>query len=294
MEYPALVRMGTLYPFLDVLRRAGCPIDRHLENCRLLRQVNECDPESYIPLANALCFLERSSRSEGMEDLGFLAGAQTRIHDLGEYGRLVLSEPTVLQALRRAHRASRNYNTSLREWTISEGSNLRLCRAFRLTSPVGLSHADHFAQLLTLDPHAYRALQAYYPRYGVWYPVQHYTMFLAERTPQLQSLIVRPIEATVTYHDNCCVGRRCGSSRDGSPRCRAMRELSCRCVGVVAPSGRRPVSGCQTLLSSGSGSRRRCADSTCLRPNRLLSVSTSRAISCREADSPAENKSIWR
>ncbi len=68
-----------------------------------------------------------------------------------------------------------------------------------------------FAQLLTLDPHAYRALQAFYPRYGAWYPVQHYTMFLAERMPQLQSLIVRPVEATVTYHDNCCVGRRCAS-----------------------------------------------------------------------------------
>jgi Fe-S oxidoreductase len=23
-------------------------------------------------------------------------------------------------------------------------------------------------------------------------------------------MIVKPIEATVTYHDNCCVGRRCG------------------------------------------------------------------------------------
>ncbi len=35
-------------------------------------------------------------------------------------------------------------------------------------------------------------------------------MFLAERLEQLRSLIVKPIETTVTYHDNCCVGRRCG------------------------------------------------------------------------------------
>jgi Fe-S oxidoreductase len=60
-----------------------------------------------------------------------------------------------------------------------------------------------------LDPHAYRALHAFYPRFGAWYPVQHYTMFLADRLEQLRPLAVKPIEATVTYHDNCCVGRRC-------------------------------------------------------------------------------------
>lgn len=68
---------------------------------------------------------------------------------------------------------------------------------------------QQFETLLTLDPHAYRALQAYYPRFGAWYPVQHYTMFLAERMEQLKELVAKPIEATVTYHDNCCVGRRC-------------------------------------------------------------------------------------
>jgi AraC-like DNA-binding protein len=149
MEYPDLVRMGTLFPFFDVLRRAGCPIDRHLEQCRLLRQVHESDPETYIPLASVLCFLETSSRAEGMEDLGFMAGSQTTIYDLGEFGRLILRAPTILQALRLAQQATSNYNTSVRFWMIPEGNNIRLCREFRLTSPVGLSHADHFAQLMT-------------------------------------------------------------------------------------------------------------------------------------------------
>lgn len=67
-----------------------------------------------------------------------------------------------------------------------------------------------FGKLVVLDPHAFRALQSFYPRFGAWYPVQHYTMFLAEHLEQLRPLIVRPVEAVVTYHDNCCVGRRCG------------------------------------------------------------------------------------
>jgi len=72
-----------------------------------------------------------------------------------------------------------------------------------------LFNQQQFDKLLVLDPHAYRAVHAFYPRYDAWYPIQHYTMFLAERMEQLKSLIVRPIEKTVTYHDNCCVGRRC-------------------------------------------------------------------------------------
>lgn len=73
-----------------------------------------------------------------------------------------------------------------------------------------LLNQQEFDKLLVLDPHAFRALQYSYPRLGAWYPVQHYTMFLAERLEQLKSLVVKPVPSTVTYHDNCCVGRRCG------------------------------------------------------------------------------------
>lgn len=73
-----------------------------------------------------------------------------------------------------------------------------------------LLNQQEFDRIVTLDPHAYRALHAFYPRLGSWYPVQHYTMFLAERLEQLRPLVLKPVAATVTYHDNCCVGRRCG------------------------------------------------------------------------------------
>jgi Fe-S oxidoreductase len=69
---------------------------------------------------------------------------------------------------------------------------------------------QEFDTIVTLDPHAYQALCRYYPRFGAWYPVQHYTTFLANRAAQLQPLIVQPVETTVTYHDNCCLGRRAG------------------------------------------------------------------------------------
>jgi Fe-S oxidoreductase len=68
-----------------------------------------------------------------------------------------------------------------------------------------------FEKIVLTDPHGFRALQKFYPRYGVDVPAQHHTMFLADRLDEIKPLLTKPVEATVTYHDNCCVGRRCGS-----------------------------------------------------------------------------------
>lgn len=65
-----------------------------------------------------------------------------------------------------------------------------------------------FERLVTLDPHAFRALRQFYPRHDAEYPVEHYVTFLAERLDQLRPLLTKPVTAKVTYHDNCCAGRR--------------------------------------------------------------------------------------
>ncbi|MBN2128038.1 MAG: (Fe-S)-binding protein, partial [Sedimentisphaerales bacterium] len=68
-----------------------------------------------------------------------------------------------------------------------------------------------FKRLVMTDPHGFRALEKFYPRHGVKIPVaQHYTMYLAEQIDKIRPLLTNRVEATVTYHDNCCVGRRCG------------------------------------------------------------------------------------
>jgi len=67
-----------------------------------------------------------------------------------------------------------------------------------------------FEKLVMLDSHSYRALSHFYPRFGAEYPVEHHTTYLADRLEQLKPLLSKPIEAKVTYHDNCCIGRRAG------------------------------------------------------------------------------------
>lgn len=64
-----------------------------------------------------------------------------------------------------------------------------------------------FNEIVTADPHAYNAFKNEYPALGISYPVRHYTEFLAERLDQLQPLLTEPLDATITFHDPCYLGR---------------------------------------------------------------------------------------
>jgi Fe-S oxidoreductase len=64
-----------------------------------------------------------------------------------------------------------------------------------------------FNEIITSDPHAYNALKNEYLALGISYPVRHYTQFLAERLDQLKPLLKRAVNATVTFHDPCYLGR---------------------------------------------------------------------------------------
>lgn len=67
-----------------------------------------------------------------------------------------------------------------------------------------------FKKIVVTDPHALNSLRNIYPDYGRKYPTEHYAMFLADRLEQLAPLLKKPVQAKVTYHDNCCLARRCG------------------------------------------------------------------------------------
>ncbi len=88
MQIIPLVRAKYVYVFGGVLDRIGSPRRRLLERVGLSERILE-DPEAIIPAHQAWAFIGSAARSEGIDDLGLVAGDMS-IQDYGAFSDQLL------------------------------------------------------------------------------------------------------------------------------------------------------------------------------------------------------------
>lgn len=98
MQIIPLVRAKYVYAFGSALDRIGSPKRRLLERVGLSERVLE-DPEAIIPAHQAWAFIGSAAHSEGIDDLGLVAGDMS-IQDYGAFSNQLFQVPNLNQALK--------------------------------------------------------------------------------------------------------------------------------------------------------------------------------------------------
>jgi len=153
MRLVGLTRAGIIFPIVSVLERVGAPVDRLLAAAGVPDWAR-ADSEMLIPTWTPARLLAEGVRSQGIENLGVLAGQQARIESLGTFGRLIRCSQTLGDALEEVVRDHPTFSSNSRVWLRSRGEQIELCQAFpnKLDKfDNGWQQADHYILMLLLD-----------------------------------------------------------------------------------------------------------------------------------------------
>lgn len=126
MQSIPLVRASHLLSYIDVLRTVGAPVQRELRRARLPMLLDEV-PDSYVPTAVALQFLDTIVHSEGLLELGLLVTERTTFGRLSaDLQAALLSAPTLYGRVRRLGEFAAAENTNVRLSITGEGDASRI------------------------------------------------------------------------------------------------------------------------------------------------------------------------
>jgi AraC-like DNA-binding protein len=150
MKSIPLVRVNSFSPFINFLDHLGSPTQKWLEEFRL-RLFSLEDPEALIPRHLAFNFIEKAARQEGIENLGFLAGQQISVPNLGNFGRIICGSLTLYDALKTIQTIFPIYNSRERLWFKQRGEQIWFCHQYLDNPRLYMQCPPQFALTLMLD-----------------------------------------------------------------------------------------------------------------------------------------------
>jgi len=148
-----LTRAGIIVPIVGVLERVGAPVDMLLMRAGVPMRAR-ADPEMLIPTASTARLLAEGARSQGIDNLGLLAGQQARIETVGLFGRLIRRSPTLGAALTEVVSHHPTFSSNGRMWLHPHGEQVEFCQAFTAMFgrfDLGWQQASHYILMLMLN-----------------------------------------------------------------------------------------------------------------------------------------------
>lgn len=145
-----LCRASALLPFVRFCEAIGAPVSRQLSDSGLSLDAVET-PEALFPLARGFSFAGRVAREEGLAQLGFIVGMNTRFQELGAFGRFVLHSGTLHDALGKVSGIIQLYNSAQRIWLEQEDEKTLICTAYQPKLDAGWRFGEQFTLTLLIN-----------------------------------------------------------------------------------------------------------------------------------------------
>lgn len=122
-----LIRVNALHGVIALLQQLNAPLDRLLTAAKLSPVILH-EPETLIPLKQALHLIEAAATQAGIAHFGLLAGQHTQLTKMGAFGRLLCHSLTLYDALQTLMHLVHCYNSGDRVWLEYQEETVWLCR----------------------------------------------------------------------------------------------------------------------------------------------------------------------
>lgn len=144
------VRSSAYLAFVEFMEKAGVPFGQWLED-DLVPSLVYRDRETLVPVHLAHSFLQRSARTLGLPELGFVVGQNARVADLGAFGRSLQRSLTLHDAVGKLRSKFPLFSSAERIWCSRVGHNVLFCHAYKYEMGVGSRYGQQCALLLMRD-----------------------------------------------------------------------------------------------------------------------------------------------